>query len=140
MSRPPEPTPSVRPPGVTVIAVILLLQALAFLGLGAIFLGSLAMGDLVSVGGSVFLAVFLILLAVWLVVLARALWRGFRWPRSAALVIQLFLVILSVSFLSNGSVLIGLAMLVPGAAVLITLFTRPVLSFTVRVTGDRKVL
>ncbi len=122
------------------IAGILLLEALAFLGVGILFLGSLAMGDLVSVGGTVFLAVFLILLAVWLVVLARALWRGFRWPRSAALVIQLFLVILSVSFLSSGSVAIGLAMLVPGAVVLIALFTRPVLNYTSRVTGETRTL
>jgi hypothetical protein len=123
-----------------VIAGILLLEALAFLGVGILFLGSLAMGDLVSVGGTVFLAVFLILLAVWLVVLARALWRGFRWPRSAALVIQLFLVILSVSFLSGGSVAIGLGMLVPGAVVLIALFTRPVLNYTSRVTGETRTL
>ncbi len=122
------------------IAGILLLEALAFLGVGILFLGSLAMGDLVSVGGTVFLAVFLILLAVWLVVLARALWRGFRWPRSAALVIQLFLVILSVSFLSGGSVAIGLGMLVPGAVVLIALFTRPVLNYTSRVTGETRTL
>jgi hypothetical protein len=123
-----------------VIAGILLLEALAFLGVGVLFLSTLAMGDLVSVGGTVFLAVFLILLAIWLVVLARALWRGFRWPRSAALVIQLFLVILSVSFFSSGSVVIGLAMLVPGAVVLIALFTRPVLNYTSRTTGETRTL
>ena len=122
------------------IAGILLLEALGFLGVGALFLSTLAMGDLVSVGGTVFLAVFLILLAIWLGVLARALWRGFRWPRSAALVIQLFLVILSVSFFSSGSVVIGLAMLVPGAVVLITLFTRPVLNYTSRTTGETRTL
>jgi CBS domain containing-hemolysin-like protein len=119
---------------------ILLLEALGFLGVGALFLSTLAMGDLVSVGGTVFLAVFLILLAIWLGVLARALWRGFRWPRSAALVIQLFLVILSVSFFSSGSVVIGLAMLVPGAVVLIALFTRPVLNYTSRTTGETRTL
>ncbi len=122
------------------IAGILLLEALGFLGVGALFMSTLAMGDLVSVGGTVFLAVFLILLAIWLVVLARALWRGFRWPRSAALVIQLFLVILSVSFFSSGSVVIGLAMLVPGAVVLIALFTRPVLNYTSRTTGETRTL
>lgn len=122
------------------IAGILLLEALGFLGVGALFMGTLAMGDLVSVGGTVFLAVFLILLAIWLGVLARALWRGFRWPRSAALVIQLFLVILSVSFFSSGSVVIGLAMLVPGAVVLIALFTRPVLNYTSRTTGETRTL
>ncbi|RJU02938.1 hypothetical protein D6T65_02165 [Arthrobacter frigidicola] len=122
------------------IAGILLLEALGFLGVGALFLSTLAMGDLVSVGGTVFLAVFLILLAIWLGVLARALWRGFRWPRSAALVIQLFLVILSVSFFSSGSVVIGLAMLVPGAVVLIALFTRPVLNYTSRATGETRTL
>ncbi len=122
------------------IVGILLLEALGFLGVGALFLSTLAMGDLVSVGGTVFLAVFLILLAIWLGVLARALWRGFRWPRSAALVIQLFLVILSVSFFSSGSVVIGLAMLVPGAVVLIALFTRPVLNYTSRTTGETRTL
>ncbi|WP_294565700.1 hypothetical protein [uncultured Arthrobacter sp.] len=140
MSRPTEPAPHLRPAGVAVIAGILLLEALGFLGVGALFMSTLAMGDLVSVGGTVFLAVFLILLAIWLVVLARALWRGFRWPRSAALVIQLFLVILSVSFFSSGSVVIGLAMLVPGAVVLIALFTRPVLNYTSRTTGETRTL
>jgi hypothetical protein len=140
VSRPQERPSAARPAGVAVIAVILLLEALACLGISVLFIRTLLTNDPVSVGGSVFLAVFLVLLAAWLVVVARALWRGFRWPRSAALVIQLFLVILSVSFLSSGSVLIGLGMLVPGAVVLLALFTRPVLSYTVRVTGDPKVL
>jgi hypothetical protein len=140
VSRPQEHPPAAHPAGVAVIAVILLLEALAFLGISVLFIRTLLTDDPVSAGGSVFLAVFLVLLAAWLVVVARALWRGFRWPRSAALVIQLFLVILSVSFLSSGSVLIGLGMLVPGAVVLLALFTRPVLSHTVRVTGDPKVL
>jgi hypothetical protein len=140
VSRPQEQPPAVRPAGVAVIAVILLLEALAFLGISVLFLRTLLTNDPVSVGGSVFLAVFLVLLAVWLVLMARALWRGFRWPRAAALVIQLFLVILSVSFLSNGPVLIGLGMLLPGAVVLLTLFTRPVLAYTVRASGDPKTL
>ncbi len=140
MSRPQELPPAARPAGIAVIAVILLLEALAFLGISVLFITTLITNDPVSVGGSVFLAVFLVLLAVWLVLVARALWRGFRWPRAAALVIQLFLVILSVSFLSNGSVLTGLGMLVPAAVVLLTLFTRPVLAYTVQATGESRIL
>jgi hypothetical protein len=140
VSRPLERPRAARPAGVAVIVVILLLEALAFLAVAALFVASSASEDPMALGRSVFLTVFLVLLAVWLVLVSRALWRGYRWPRSAALVIQLFLVILSVSFFSGGAVLIGAAMLVPGAVVLLALFTRPVLTYTVRTTGESKTL
>ena len=56
MSRPQERPSAARPAGVAVIAVILLLEALACLGISVLFIRTLLTNDPVSVGGSVFLA------------------------------------------------------------------------------------
>ncbi|BBE23331.1 hypothetical protein MN0502_22140 [Arthrobacter sp. MN05-02] len=140
MATDPAPHPSYRPRGVVLIAAILVLEAIALLVLAAGSLGTVFAADPVSVGGSVFMAVLLLLVAAGLAVMARKLVAGFRWPRSPALVVQLFLVILAFPYFSSGNPLIGLALMVPAAAVIVTLFSKPVVEFTARPTGDGRTL
>lgn len=106
--------------------VLVLLQALAVLGIALDFAGDVGTGQVLNMGGQIALVVLVILGAIWLFAVAFGLWRGGSWSRSAATVVELFAVILSVSFFSAGNVLLGLGFLVPAAAVLIMLFSAPV--------------
>jgi len=136
----PAPRPSTRPRGVLLIAAVLVLEAIALVALAAGFIVTVFGADPLSVGGSVFMAVLLLLVAVGLITMARRLAAGFRWPRSPSLVVQLFLVILAFPYFDSGDPLIGLALMVPAAVVIVTLFSRPVVQFTVRTTGAGKTL
>ncbi|MHA7281679.1 hypothetical protein [Arthrobacter sp. TMS2-4] len=140
MATDPAPQRATRPPGVLLIAAVLVLEALALLALAVGFLRSIVGGDPVSLGGSVFMTVLLLLVAAGLVAMARKLAAGFRWPRSPSLVVQLFLVILAFPFFTEGNPLIGFLLLIPAAAVIVTLFSKPVVDFTTRVTGPERTL
>nr|WP_231713073.1 hypothetical protein [Arthrobacter sp. zg-Y769] len=91
-----------------------------------------------SMGGAIFTLVFAVALAVWLLAVGHFFFRGYRWTRSAALVWQLFIVILAVPTLQAGLVPAGLGLLLPAAAVLLLLFTKPVLAHTTRLTDSGK--
>ncbi|WP_043441122.1 hypothetical protein [Arthrobacter sp. L77] len=140
MSTDPAPQRATRPPGVVLIAVVLVLEAIALLALSVGFLLSIFGRDPISVGGSVFMTVLLLLVAAGLVAMARKLVAGFRWPRSPSLVVQLFLVILAFPFFTAGNPLIGLLLIAPAAAVILTLFSKPVIDFTTRAAGPGRTL
>nr|WP_231704230.1 hypothetical protein [Arthrobacter caoxuetaonis] len=89
-----------------------------------------------SLGGAVFTLILVIVLAVWLLVVGHFFFRGMRWTRAAALVWQLFMIVLAVPTLQGGVVLVGLLLLVPAAAVILLLFTKPVVAWTSRISGD----
>jgi hypothetical protein len=136
----PAPDPSNRPPGVLLIAAVLILEAVALVVLAAGSVAAIFGADPVSVGSSAFLVVLLLLVAAFLGALARKLTAGFRWARSPSLVVQLFLVILAFPYFSSGNPVIGLLLLVPAAAIIVTLFTKPVVDFTVRTIGNDRTL
>lgn len=140
MAPAPGPDHTVRPRGVLLIAAILLVEAAAGIVLAVRFVGTIFWAAPISIGGSVFMAVLLVLLAAGLVAMARKLVAGFRWPRSPSLVLQLFLVILAFPYFSAGNPLFGVLLLVPAAAATITLFSKPVVDFTVRTNGPQRML
>ncbi len=140
MSSAPVPEPSERPRGILLIAAILVLEAVATVVLAIAFIGTILGADAISIGGSAFMAVVLLLLGFGLVAMATRLMAGFRWPRSPSLVLQIFLVILAFPYFSAGNPLIGLALLAPAAAIIILLFSKPVVHFTVRTNGPQKLL
>ncbi len=140
MTAAPTPQPAVRPPGVLLIVVVLVIEALGLVLLAVQFVLTVFGGNPLSVGGSVFMAVLLLLVAAGLSTVARRLAAGFRWARSPALVVQLFLVILAFPFFSAGNPLLGFLLLVPAGAVIVTLFSKPVVRFTVRTVSAGKML
>ena len=140
MAIPPDRSRTRRPRGVLVIAAVLVLEALASAALAFISLATIVTGDPVSLGGSVFMVVLLVAVAAGLVALASKLASGFRWARSPTLVVQLFLVILAFPYFTIGNPLFGFALLVPAAAVIVALFSKPVVDFTARVTGPERTL
>ncbi|MFJ6002753.1 hypothetical protein [Arthrobacter sp. NPDC092385] len=136
MPTDPAPASSSRPRGVLLIVAILLLEAVGLVVVAAGFVVTLFQADPLSVGGSVFMAVLLLLVAAGLATMARRLMAGFRWPRSPSLVVQLFLVILAFPYFTAGNPLVGLVLIVPAAVVIVTLFSKPVVEFTVRTNGS----
>lgn len=140
MSTDPASDPPTRPRGVLIIASILTLEGIALVILAGGFVATIFGADPVSVGGSIFMAVLLVLVGFGLVALARQLMAGYRWPRSPSLVVQLFLVILAFPYFSSDNPVIGLVLMVPAAVVIVTLFSKPVVRFTVRTTANQKTL
>lgn len=140
MATDPAPQRVPRPPGVLLIAAVLVLEAVALLALSVGSVLSIFGQDPISVGGSIFMTVLLLLVAAGLVAMAGKLVAGFRWPRSPSLVVQLFLVILAFPFFTAGNPLIGLLLLAPATAVILTLFSKPVVDFTTRLTGSGRTL
>ena len=123
-----------RPPAVLVISAALVLEALGLLAFAGWYGYGLATSTPLSMGGAVFTMLFAVAVAVWLLVVGHFFFRGYRWTRAAAMVWQFFVVIIAVPTLQAGLTIAGLAMLLPAAAVLLLLFTKPVLAHTNRMT------
>lgn len=139
-AAPEPPSSRSRPAGAMLIAAILLLEALGLFTAAGWYLYGLLTSTPTSLGGAVFTMVFLVVLAIWLLFVSYHLLRGYRWTRSAALVFQLFMIVIAVPTLSAGVVMVGVALLLPAAAVVLLLFTKPVLAHTTRTADNPKVL
>lgn len=124
-----DPTPAKRPVAVVVISLVLVLEALALLGAAAWFVYGLMTQTPLSMGGAIFQLVLLLLLAGWLLAAGHFFFRGYRWTRAAALVWQLFVIVIAFPTFTSGLVLPGLLLLLPAAVVLLLIFTRPVTDF-----------
>ena len=130
------PVPVERPSGVRVIAVIVALEAAALL-VAAIWYGSqlLTGAPVLSFWGAVFTLGLLLAFAGWLSAVGLFLYRGFRWPRAAALVAQLFMLTIGFPTVTGGYLLAGLAMLVPAIVAIVLLFDKRVVAFASRAGG-----
>ncbi len=114
-----------RPAAVWIICVILLAQGAAVILLTlAEALASRA--QVLDAAGQIALVVIYVLSGVVLMLLGFRILAGAPAARTPAMVLQLLLVVLSFSFFAGGAVLVGVIFLLPAAAVLVLLFTRPV--------------
>jgi hypothetical protein len=129
-----EPAPSgrTRPPEITVLTGIVLLEALALAAAGLLLVWTLLFGEPLTVGGTVFLAVVFLGGALWLLRAGRGLWRGFRWPRAAALVVQLFLLVVAVPLFGAGRWAAALLPALPAAVGIRRLVRPAALAWTTR--------
>lgn len=118
-----------RPFGVIAIAFVLVLEAVMLLGAAGFYIYGLLTSTPASLGGAVFTLVLLLLLAVWLLAVGHFLFRGYRWTRAAALVWQLFMLVLGVPTLTGGYVLYGLVLVVPPLIALGLLFEKAVVAY-----------
>ncbi|MSR98218.1 hypothetical protein FYJ28_05200 [Arthrobacter sp. BL-252-APC-1A] len=117
---------------------MLVFEALALLGVAGWYIYNLINSTATSFGGAVFSLFLIVLVAVWLLVVGHFFFRGMRWTRAAALVWQLFMIVIAVPTLQGGVVLVGLVLLLPAAAVILLLFSKPVIAWTSRTSGDAK--
>lgn len=118
------------------IAIIVALEASALL-VGAGWYGTqLVTGaPVLSFWGAVFTLGLLLAFSAWLYAVATYLFRGYRWPRAAALVAQLFTLTIGFPTLTGGYPLAGLAMLVPAVLAIVLLFDKRVIAFGSRAGG-----
>ena len=126
------PSRDVRPREIAVLAGIVLLEALVLAVAGLRLVWTLLFEQPLTVGGTVFLVLVLLGGALWLLHVGRGLWRGFRWPRAAALVVQLFVLVLALPLLQAGQWVLGLVLAAPAVVVLLLLFRPAVLAWTTR--------
>ncbi|HSN36278.1 MAG TPA: hypothetical protein VLT34_08010 [Arthrobacter sp.] len=125
-----------RPPGIRAIAGIVALEATALL-VAAVWYGSqlITGAPVLSFWGAVFTLGLLLAFSAWLVAVSVFLFRGYRWPRAAALVAQLFTLTIGFPTMTGGYPLAGLAMLVPAVLAIILLFDKRVIAFASRTGG-----
>jgi|SRR5690625_84567 len=109
-------------PIVILIAVVVFAQALGLLINAGLTLFDTNSQQLPTT--ALFFLVFLYLLgAVWLIGAAVGVIRGKAWPRGALIVIEVLAVIVSISYFQLGQPVLGSALALSGAVVLIGLFT-----------------
>lgn len=128
----PTPAENARPREMVALTGLVLLEALVLAAAALRLVWSLLFEEPLTVGGTVFLVLVLLGGALWLLQAGRGLWRGHRWPRAAALVVQLFLLIVAFPLLQAGRWAVGLAPAVPAVLVLVLLFRPAVLAWTIR--------
>lgn len=138
MSRPEEAPAARRPAAVLFVSAVLVLEALALLAAAGWYIYNLLTSAPLSMGGAIFTTVLLAAAGIWLLAVGHFFFRGYRWTRAAALAWQLFMVVLAVTVLQAGLLPAGLLMLLPAAAVMLLVFSTPVLNYTVRRGGDTK--
>lgn len=125
-----------RPRGIAVIALIVAAQATALLVAAAWYGYELLAGaPVLSLGGALFTLGLLLVFSAWLYAVASFLIRGRRWTRAAALVAQLFALVIGFPALTGGVMWAGLAILVPAVTALVLLFDKRVIGYASRSGG-----
>jgi len=109
--HPATPAPTAAWPA-RLAAGLLGAQALALLGFALYYVVELVRGGGDDVTRVLMSAVVILLFAAALVAVARALWQGSSWARSATVVWQLLLLPVGISLLQSGQAGIGAAVLV----------------------------
>lgn len=120
----------------------------AVVGLDAVALAAAAVWFIVgiltstpqSMGGAIFMVVLLAGLAAGAAAVAYNHYRGFRWTRSAAFVLQLLALTIAVPSLLAGQIAAGIVLGVPALAALVLLFSPKAVEFTLRTGGQPPVL
>lgn len=130
-----------RPRGILIISVVVVLEALALLAAAAWYGFELLTGaPVLTFWGAVFTLVLLLAFSTWLFAVGHFLFRGCRWTRAAALVAQLFVLTIGFPTMTGGLVFQGLAMILPALAAIIFLFQKDVISYASRTGGSGDVL
>ena len=111
------------------LAIAYLLEALVLYIATGTAIWALIVGNTISLVTTLALAAFTLGVALWLTSAAKAITKGKRWARTAGIFWQLMQ--LTIAFGTyDVSVLGALAIALPTAAVLITLFTKDVVAAT----------
>ncbi|MEN9753293.1 MAG: hypothetical protein RL670_984 [Actinomycetota bacterium] len=121
-----------RPLGLLIAALVLLLEAAVLLFFGGLMVIDIIVGAAKSVPTAAALAALVLTPGVWLLFVTRALLRGNRWARNAALFWQLVqLSVASASFTGRfANAWIGSALVASSVILLVFLFTKPVMQAT----------
>ena len=133
----PSSSPASRPIAIKIVAAAVVLEALTLLGGAALYGYGLATQTPLSMAGSIFLLVLMLVFGLWLLVVGHFLFRGYRWTRAAALVWQVFVVVVAISMIQGGQLLLGPGLLLAAGASFVLLLTKPVTAFLVNGSAPR---
>ncbi len=133
----PLSSPASRPIAIKIIAIAVVLEALALLAGAALYGYGLATHTPISLAGSLFLLVLMVVFGIWLLVVGHYLFRGYRWTRAAALVWQVFVVVVAISMIQGSQLVLGPVLLVAAGASFVLLLTKPVTAFLVKGSAPR---
>jgi hypothetical protein len=133
----PSSSPASRPIAIKIVAAAVVLEALTLLGGAALYGYGLATQTPLSMAGSIFLLVLMLVFGLWLLVVGHFLFRGYRWTRAAALVWQVFVVVVAISMIQGGQLLLGPVLLLAAGASFVLLLTKPVTAFLVNGSAPR---
>ena len=133
----PSSFPAARPIAIKIVAAAVVLEALVLLGGAALFAYGLATQTPISLTSRKTLLVLMLVFGLWLLVVGHYLFRGYRWTRAAALVWQIFVVVVAISMIQGGQLLLGPVLLLAAAASFVLLLTRPVTEFLVKGAAPR---
>ncbi|WFR83102.1 hypothetical protein [Arthrobacter sp. Y-9] len=112
-----------RPLSVTVVSLVALVEGLVLLVVAGIYVVNLLAGTpVLTFAGAVFLAVLFAALGLGLMAIGHFLFRGYRWPRSGALVAQLFILAIGIPTLQAGLIWQGLLIIIPAAVSAVLIF------------------
>ncbi|NMR19153.1 hypothetical protein HIR71_02775 [Cellulomonas fimi] len=121
-----------RPPGaLAAVALLVIVQAAALVGLGIAWLVDLVRGAAELPAATVFLVVFALGVAAVLVGGIRSLWRGNRWARSPVITWQLLLAVMAIGWLGVEPSIWAALVLVSTVVVVIGLLLPSVVAHTV---------
>jgi hypothetical protein len=115
-----------------VLSALLLLEGVALAAATIYLVVEIFSAPIASVGSAVALAVLVAVLAVGVLLLARATLAGRPWIRGATICIAVLQLLLAYSILITNAPMLGWIIAVPAVALLVLVFTRPVLKATMR--------
>lgn len=133
----PRPVPARPPAAVRALSALVLVQAVALLGVAVALVVGLVRGTSLP-GPVVFMAVLALGVAALLAGAARALLGGHRWGRAPVLTVQILLVVLAVGWLGSGVAAWFVVVLVLAVVTAVLVVLPPVVAWTAGAAGERR--
>ena len=121
-----------RPLALTIAVILVWLEAAASLIYGALQALNLIFNGAIDFGGEISVIFFFLLVSAWLFFGAVKLLQGRRWARNAVLFWQFMQIAVSTATFDPhfGNIPVGIASIAPALAIVILLFTKPVMKIT----------
>ncbi|GAA1341822.1 hypothetical protein [Arthrobacter roseus] len=117
------------PAGVRVVSGLILVETAMLIVVGIWYAVSMFRSESYHAGVAFFSLALIVLAIGWLLAVSIFLYRGYRWTRSAALVWQLFLIVLAFPLFNGEQWFLALCVVAPAATILLLLFSQPVVDF-----------
>jgi hypothetical protein len=130
---------SVRPPiqrrpiSVLLISGLLVLEGLAVLFYALTYAMALGQAGALGMGARIFMLVLIVAAGAWQLLVAHHFHRARAWTRAAALMWQVFQIILAIPYFQTGDALLAWLWLIPAAVIIVLLFDPRTTAFL----GDR---
>ncbi|MDO5744298.1 MAG: hypothetical protein Q4P23_07495 [Micrococcaceae bacterium] len=131
--EPSRPAMKPRPVSVLVISALLAIEGLAVLAYALAYAVQLGEAGVLGMGARIFMLVLIVAAGAWQLFVGYSFFRARAWTRAAALMWQVFQIILAIPYFQTGDALMAWLWLVPAALIIVLLFDPRTTAFL----GDR---